>query len=365
MKRRDLLQKTGLGTIGLALGCRGSEQKGAPISSQKKVKWRLVSSFPRSLDTLFGSAEVLANRIREITGGNFDIRVFPAGELVGGLEVLDAVQQNSVQMGHTASYYYIGKNPALAFDCCVPFGMTARQQTAWLHQGGGLELTRKLFADFNIINFPAGNTGVQMGGWFNKEIHSLADMQGLKMRIPGIGGKVMANMGVAVQTLAGGEIYTALERGAIDATEWVGPYDDEKLGFHKVAKYYYYPGWWEPGPSLSFYVNQKAWASLSSEYKAIFIAAAKEAEMTMMAKYDTENPKALQRLLQTGIETRPFAKDILDKAHETALALYEQTASSDPEYRKLYQEWKKARTASFGWFGLAENMYGQFAFSKG
>ena len=366
MKRREWLQKAGLGAAGLAVAaCGEAEKSTAAVQTQKKVRWRLVSSFPRSLDTLFGSAEVLAEKVKEMSGGNFQITVYPAGELAGALEVLDSVQQGSAHVGHTASYYYIGKNPALAFECCVPFGMTSRQQTAWLHRGGGLELTRKLFADFNIINFPAGNTGVQMGGWFKKEIDSLADMQGLKMRIPGIGGKVMSNMGVAVQTLAGGEIYMALERGAIDATEWVGPYDDEKLGFHKIARFYYYPGWWEPGPSLSFYVNEKEWAKLSSEYKAIFTAAAKEAELTMQAQYDTENPKALQRLLDGGIQTRPFSEDILNKAHETALQLYEETAASDPEYRKVYDEWKKAKSASFRWFGAAESLYAQFAFPKG
>jgi len=362
MKRRNLLQ---IGAASLLVGCKNSDSTGPAVHTQKKVRWRMASSFPRSLDTLYGGAEVLAEKVKEMTDGNFDIRVFPGGELVGPLEVMDSVQQGAIQAGQTASYYYIGKNPALAFDCCVPFGMTARQQAAWLHEGGGLEATRKLFSDFNIINFPGGNTGAQMGGWFKKEIGSVADMQGLKMRIPGIGGKVMAALGVAVQTIAGGEIYTALERGAIDATEWVGPYDDEKLGFHKVANFYYYPGWWEPGPSLSFYVNKDEWEKLPAMYKAIFKAAAKEAEITMQARYDALNPVALERLLAGGVQTRPFSEDIMLRAHQAALQFLEDTAAADGEYKKLYQEWKKARSASFTWFGTAEAAYAQFTFPKG
>ena len=362
MNRRNLIQA---GAASLLLGCKSKENGAPAVHTKKKIRWRLASSFPRSLDTLYGSAEILADRVREMTDGNFDIRVYPGGELTGALAVLDSVQQGAIPVGQSASYYYIGKNPALAFECCVPFGMTSRQQAAWLHEGGGLELTRKLFADFNILNFPAGNTGSQMGGWFKKEIGSLTDMKGLKMRIPGFGGKVMTEMGVAVQTLAGGEIYTALERGAIDATEWVGPYDDEKLGFHKVAKFYYYPGWWEPGPSLSFYVNAEAWATLPADYQAIFQAAAKEAEITMQARYDSQNPQALARLLESGVQTRPFSDDIMNKAHQVSLQLLEDNAAADDGYNTIYSAWKKARAASFKWFGTAEAAYAQFTFPKG
>ena len=367
MKRRDAIAKTLIGGSALLVGCGSKEESssGAPaVHTKKKIRWRLASSFPSSLDTLYGSAVVLADKVREMTGGNFDIRVYPGGELVPALEVLDSVQKGSIQAGQSASYYYIGKNPALAFDCCVPFGLTARQQAGWLHHGGGLELTRKTFADFNIINFPAGNTGAQMGGWFKREVNGLADMQGLKMRIPGLGGRVMAELGAAVQTLPGGEIYTALERGAIDATEWVGPYDDEKLGFHKVAKYYYYPGWWEPGPSLSFYVNQKEWAKLPAEYQSIFIAAAKEAEVGMLAKYDAQNPIALNRILEQGIQMRPFAQDIMTKAFDAAQQILSDNAQKDPEYAKIYTSWQDSRKQLFQWFGKAEAAYAQFAFSQ-
>lgn len=363
MRRRDFLGTLGLGGAGLA--CRPVEEAGPSVHTQKKVRWRLASSFPRSLDTLYGSAEVLANKVREMSGGTFDIRPYPGGELTNALEVLDSVQLGAVEVGQTASYYYIGKNPALAFDCCVPFGMTARQQTAWLHEGGGLELTRACFADFNILNFPGGNTGAQMGGWFKREVNDLSELKGLKMRIPGMGGKVMDALDVNVQTLSGAEIYTALERGAIDATEWVGPYDDEKLGFYKVARFYYYPGWWEPGPSLSFYVNQEKWATLSAEHQAIFTAAAKEAETTMMARYDTQNPAALERLIAANVQLRPFSQDIMERAHEAAVQLLEDTANGDPAYRKIFEPWKSAKAGAFRWFGAAEAAYAAYAFSKG
>ena len=366
MKRREFLRGAGVGAAGALVGCGGPQGEGGPaVQTQRKVQWRLASSFPSSLDTLYGGAEVLAERVEAMSGGSFKIHAYQAGELVPGLEVLDAVQQGTVQVGQTASYYYTGKNPALAFDCTVPFGMTARQQAGWLHEGGGLELMRELFADFNILNFPCGNTGVQMGGWFKRDINGLSDLKGLKMRIPGLGGDVMSRLGVAVQVLAGGEIYPALERGAIDATEWVGPYDDEKLGFYKVAKYYMYPGWGEPGPSLSFYVNQGAWAKLSSEHQAIFQAASREAELVMMARYDARNPPALERLLAKGITMKPFADDIMAAAKAAREEIFADYAAKDPGYRAIYEPWKKARSASYRWFGTAERAYAQFAFKGG
>jgi len=326
------------------------------------VVWRLTSSFPRRLDTIFGGAEVLAERVAAMSGGDFQIQVYPAGEIVPGLQVLDAVQQRTVEMGQTASYYYVGKNPVLAYDCCVPFGLTARQQTAWLLEGGGLDLLRPAFADFNIINFPAGNTGVQMGGWFKKELNSAGDLKGLKMRIPGLGGSVMNRLGVTVQVLAGGDIFPALERGAIDATEWVGPYDDEKFGFYKVAKYYYYPGWWEPGPNLSYYVNTEAWASLPVEFQEIFKAAAAQSAVAMQVRYDARNPAALGRLLEAGVQMRPFSDDIMQLAERESLALLEEQAAADAGYRKVYEPWKKARREAFDWWGSAERAYASFAF---
>jgi len=381
MKRRDFLKKAAVGAAAVAgagaAGCGNTGEvqfaatgaEGAPagagsaaVISRKKVQWRLTSSFPRSLDTIFGGAEVLAERVAAMSGGDFQIRVYPAGEIVPGLQVLDAVQQKTVEIGQSASYYYTGKNPVLAYDCCVPFGLTARQQTAWLEEGGGLELLRPAFAEFNVINFPAGNTGVQMGGWFKKELSSAEDLKGLKMRIPGLGGEVMSRMGVTVQVLAGGDIFPALERGAIDATEWVGPYDDEKFGFYKVAKYYYYPGWWEPGPNLSYYVNTDAWASLSTEFKEIFRAAAQQSAVAMQVRYDARNPAALARLLGQGVQLRKFSDDIMEIAQAESIALLEEQAAADAGYRKVYEPWKKQRAEAFRWWAAAEQAYSSFAF---
>ncbi|MGQ9735384.1 MAG: TRAP transporter substrate-binding protein [Thermaceae bacterium] len=356
MKRRELLKKAGVGVAASAAF--------GPVFAQAQptVRWRLASSYPKSLDTIFGAAEVLADRVRELTGGRFQIRPYQAGEIVPGLQVMDAVQQGTVEAGHTASYYYVGKAQVLAFDTSVPFGLTARQQNAWMYHGDGIELFRSIFADFGIIQFPGGNTGAQMGGWFRKEIKSLADLKGLKMRIPGLGGVVMSRLGVVPQTLAGGDIYPALERGTIDATEWVGPYDDEKLGFYKVAKFYYYPGWHEPGPQLSFYVNLKEWQKLPKEYQQAFEAAAAEANLGMLAKYDQVNPPALQRLLRAGVRLRKWPNEIMQAAQKTAFALYEEEASKDATYRKVYAAWKKFREEEYRWFSVAELGYAQFAF---
>ena len=370
MKRRDFAKTAALGALGAGTltGCgSGSEQQanGAPnVQTQPNVRWRLASSFTRSLDTIFGAADVMAERLSALTGGRFQIRTYPAGELVPAFEVLTSVQQGTVQMGHSASYYFIGKNPALAFDATVPFGLTARQYNAWVYYGGGLELLRELFADFNIINLPGGNTGMQMGGWFLDPVGSLEDMRGLKMRIPGLGGQVMNEMGVNVQVLPGGEIYPSLERGAIDATEWVGPYDDEKLGFHEIAQYYYYPGWWEPGPALTFYVNRDAWDELPSSYQEALRSAAAEANMRMLASYDQKNPAALERLIDGGTQMRRFPDDVMQRAQDITRQLLEDEASSSPQYRTIYDAYRQVREDAYRWFGTAETSYADFAFPQ-
>jgi TRAP-type mannitol/chloroaromatic compound transport system substrate-binding protein len=367
-RRRFLRDSLAAGAGLAAAAC--SPQRSAPgsesgaVHTRPAVKWRLASSFPRGLDTIFGSAEVLAERLDAMTEGRFKLRVYPAPELVPAMEVMDAVQQGTVHVGHSASYYFIGKNPALAFDACVPFGLTSRQQTAWLTEGGGLELVRGLFADFGILSFPAGNTGTQMGGWFKRPIDRVEDLEGLKMRIPGLGGEVMSRLGATVQLLPGGDIYPALERGAIDATEWVGPYDDLKLGFHKVAKYYYYPGWWEPGPSLTYQVNRAAWDGLPRSYQEMFAVAAAESATVMQARYDQRNPAAFQELLAHGVEVRPFSEDLLEAARRTSREMLEQQAAADPEYRRIYEVWKKARRDAYRWFGTAELAYASFAFDE-
>ena len=253
MKRRDVL------TAGLALAAGSTLAAPAIAQTQPSIRWRLTSSFPKSLETIYGGGEFFADRVSKLTDGKFNIRVFAAGDLVPAFQALDAVQQGTVELCHTATYYYVGKDLTFGFGTALPFGLTTRQQNAWMYHGGGIDTLNAFFKDYGVIAFPAGNTGAQMGGWFSNPVNTLADFKGLKMRIPGLGGQVMARIGAVPQALPGGDIYPALERGAIDATEWVGPYDDEKLGFYKIAKNYYYPGWWEPCSMYHVMVNQAKW----------------------------------------------------------------------------------------------------------
>ena len=363
MKRRKLLVRAAIGaTAASAIGACAQQSRTKPAVAQDlpNVRWKMATSWPKSLDTIFGGAQTVCDRVEAITGGRFRITPYAAGEIVPGLKVLDAVEQGSMECGHTASYYYIGKSAALVFGTAVPFGLTAQQQNSWFYHGGGLEAIQKVYADFGIINFPAGNTGVQMGGWFKRKIESLKDLQGLKMRIPGIGGKVMARLGVNVQVLPGGEIFLALERGAIDAAEWVGPYDDEKLGLQKAAEYYYYPGWWEPGATLEVQVNLKAWEKLPALYREAFATAAKEANLNMLSQYDALNRLALKRLIAGGTKLVPYPPEILRAAQKEAVALYEETSSKDATFREIYEQWRRFREEVFAWNQINELSYAEF-----
>jgi TRAP-type mannitol/chloroaromatic compound transport system substrate-binding protein len=369
MNRRQLLGKLALGGAAAAVTACGApsgdrQQRGPAVRGDRRVRWRLVSSYPRGLDTIFGGAETLAERVSALTEGAFEIRVYPAGEIVPGLQVMDAVQQGTAQLGQTASYYFTGKNPAVVFDTCVPFGLDHRQQQAWLDEGGGREAIDRVFADFGIVTLPGGGTGAQMGGWFRRPVGSLADLRGLKMRIPGMGGEVMSRLGVTVQVLAGGDIYPALESGAIDATEWVGPYDDEKLGFHKIARNYYYPGWWEPGPSLAVYVNRAAWDGLPASYREVLRVAAREASVRMQSRYDARNPAAMRRLLSAGVELRPFSREVMTAARRTADELLAENAARDASFRGIFESWNAFRKDAFSWFGTSELAYAEFAFPR-
>jgi len=355
MKRRDFLKKAGIGAVAASIVFGPVYAQTAP-----RIRWRMATSWPRSLDTLFGAAETVAKRVSELTEGRFEIQVFPAGELAPGLQVLDVVQAGNVEMGHTANYYYVGKSPSLAFDTGVPFGLNPRQQNAWLYFGGGLQAMQRVIADFNAITFPAGNTGVQMGGWFRKEIKGPEDLKGLRFRIPGLGGQVMTRLGATVQTLPGGEIFLALDRGAIDGAEWVGPYDDEKLGLNKAARFYYYPGWWEPGSTVSAIVNLERWRSLPKAYQEAIISAASEANDKTMAEYDAKNAPALARLQRAGTQLRPYPSSVLQAANKEATALYEEIAAKDATYRGIYEAWKKFRDESRRWFALNEFRYDDF-----
>ncbi|WP_353931148.1 TRAP transporter substrate-binding protein [Okeanomitos corallinicola TIOX110] len=365
MKRRQIINTGAIATATAALtaACAKKSTSSSAQGSLPRVRWRMTTSWTKTLGTYIG-AETIAKRVKEMTDGRFTITPFAAGEIVPGLQVLDAVQSGTVECGHTASYYYIGKNPALAFATTVPFGLNAQQQNAWLYHGGGLEAIQKIYSDFQIINFPAGNTGTQMGGWFKKEIKSVADLQGLKMRIPGLGGEVMSRLGVNVQVLPGGEIYLALDRGAIDAAEWVGPYDDEKLGLNKAAQFYYYPGWWEPGPTLDVLVNLNAWNKLPKEYQEIFKTATFEANMNMLNEYDALNGEALTRLLAGGTKLTPYSQEIMQAAQKNAFEIYEENASKDATFKQLYEQWKKFREQIYNWNRINELSYGNFVMGE-
>src|SRR3978361_2307639 len=291
MKRRDFLKVSAAGAAATAVASTAIAQ------SSPEIKWRLTSSFPKSLDTIYGGAEQLAKYVAEMTDNKFQIQVFAAGEVVPGLQALDATANNTVEMCHTVSYYYVGKDPTFAIYASVPFGLNARQQNSWWYQGGGMELGNEFYKKSSVIGWPCGNTGTQMGGWFRKEIKTVADLSGLKFRIGGIAGEGLAKLGVIPQQIGGGDIYPALEKGTIDAAEWVGPYDDEKLGFNKVAPHYYYPGWWEGGPMLLAIVNLDRWNALPKAYQSIIEQAGHTANNWMMAKYDQLNPPSMKKLL--------------------------------------------------------------------
>src|SRR5262244_3331118 len=316
MKRRDFLKVSAAGAAATAISAPAIAQ------SSPEIKWRMTSSFPKSLDTIYGGAVEFAKQVAEMTDNKFQIQVFAAGEVIPGLQALDATSNGTVEMSHTVSYYYVGKDPTFAIYASVPFGLNARQQNSWWYQGGGQELGNEFFKKFGVIGFPCGNTGTQMGGWFRKEIKTVADLSGLKFRIGGIAGQVLQKVGVVPQQLAGGDIYPALEKGTIDAAEWVGPYDDEKLGFAKVAKYYYYPGWWEGGPMLLAQINLDKWNALPKYYQSLLEQAGHLANNWMMAKYDSVNPMALRKLLASGTKLHAFSPAIMDASFKAAMELH-------------------------------------------
>jgi TRAP-type mannitol/chloroaromatic compound transport system substrate-binding protein len=362
MKRRSFVKGAGFGIA--AAGASVAIAAPAIAQSMPKLNWRLAASWPKSLDTLFGAAQYVADRVSAMTDGNFQIRAFAGGEIVPALQVLDAVQNNTVEMGHTASYYYVGKDPTFTFDTTVPFGLNTRQQNAWMLHGGGMPLMREFFAGYNIYNIPAGNTGAQMGGWYRKEIKTVEDLKGLKFRIGGWAGAVLTKLGVVPQMIAGGDIYPSLEKGTIDAAEWVGPYDDEKLGFYKVAKYYYYPGWWEGNAQVSLYINMDQWNKLPKNYQAIVTEAALAADITTTAKYDADNPAALRRLVANGTQLRPFSKEILQACYKAAYQLYDEEKARNPKFAKIYAPWLAFRNEEKIWFRVEEQQYDNFIYSE-
>jgi len=354
MERRSFVRGAGLAGV-IAAGTAP-----AIVQAQANIRWRLTSAFPKSLDTIFGAADTFAKKVKDMSGGKFEISVHAAGELVPTPGLVDAVQNGTVEMGHTAPYYYFGKNDAFALGCAVPFGLNSRQMTAWQYDGNGLKLMREFYSNYGFISFPMGNTGAQMGGWYRKEIKTVADMKGLKFRVGGFAGKVTSRLGTVSQNIPGGEIYQALEKGTIDAAEWVGPYDDQKLGFNKVAPVYHYPGWWEGGPQLDLFVNQKAYDGLSAEYKAIIESAAAYAHTEMQARYDYRNPTALKQLVAGKTKLVPFPKPVLDAAFKEAMALYSEISATNPAFKKIYTDYANFRREANLWFRFTEARFDSY-----
>jgi TRAP-type mannitol/chloroaromatic compound transport system substrate-binding protein len=348
MKRRQFLGVAGAGLAASAIAAPAIAQ------SSPQLKWRLTSSFPKSIDTIDGACEVFAKVVAEATDNNFQISTFPAGEIVPGLAAADAVSNGTVEMCQTASYYYVGKDPTFSLFTAQPFGLNARMQNAWMQFGGAGELANAFYKKYNFLAFPAGNTGCQMGGWFRKEIKTPADIKGLKFRTAGFNGQIFSKMGAVPQKIAGGDIYPALEKGTIDAVEWVGPYDDEKLGFVKVAKYYYYPGWWEGGAMLHHFINLDKWNALPKNYQAIVQAASAEANTWMNAKYDAVNPGALRRLVASGAQLRPFPQPVMEASYKAALDTYNEVSAKNADFKKVYESMVAFRNEEYLWWQVAE-----------
>jgi len=356
INRRKVLVAGVAASAAVAEAVRPSATLAAPavVDALPVIKWRMTSSFPKSLDTIFGAGEVFAKTVAEITDNRFQIQVFAPGEIVPGLQALDAVSNATVECCHTASYYYWGKDPTFAFGTAVPFGLNCRMQNAWMYDGGGIDLLNDFYKRYGVLGLPAGNTGAQMGGWYRKEIKSVDDFRGLKMRIGGFGGAVLARLGAQPVQLPGAEVYGALEKGALDAAEWVGPYDDEKLRFQDVAKYYYYPGWWEGQAMLHFFINLEQWSQLPKPYQAAIKAAACHANTVMTARYDMLNAGALRRLVKSGAELRTFPVEALEACFAATIAVFDETSAKNADFKRVYQRMKEIRADNYMWFQVAE-----------
>ncbi|MCV2878248.1 TRAP transporter substrate-binding protein [Sedimentimonas flavescens] len=357
MDRRSFIRK---GALGGAAAAAASVATPALAEDLPEITWRLTSSFPKSLDTIYGAAETMASYVSAMTGGKFKIQVFAAGEIVPGLQAADAVANGTVEACHTASYYYWGKDATYALGTAVPFGLNARQQNGWYYYGGGNDLLNEFYNTQGLHGLPCGNTGAQMGGWFRKEINTVEDLKGVKMRIGGFGGKVMEKLGVVPQQIAGGDIYPSLEKGTIDATEWVGPYDDEKLGFYKVAPYYYYPGWWEGGATLHAFFNKDKFAALPEAYQVALAAACQAANSDMLAAYDYKNPGALKTLMANGAQLRPFSPEVLQACYNASQEVYAEITASNAAFKKIYESQLAYKRDAYVWAQLSEYNFDTF-----
>ncbi|AZR95444.1 ABC transporter substrate-binding protein [Bordetella trematum] len=355
MQRRSFLKQAGLGAIA------GGATVAAPVVAQEMpaLEWRMASSFPRHLETLFGTGERFCRYVSEASNGRFLIRPFSAGEIAPALQVFDAVSSHVVDCGHTVSYYYHDKDPAFCFDAAVPFGLTAAQMNAWMFDADGLSLTRAMFKPFGIVNLPMGNTGVQLGGWYRKEIKTVADFKGLRMGAAGLAGQVLARLGAVPQALAGDELLSALGSGALEAAESAGPTDDEAQGMHQMARYCYFPGWWTGGTQVSLYLNEGAWHGLPRAYQAIIEAASRSAHVAMTARYESRNPAALRRLVAEGAELRAFPRAVVDAAFAAAAQVYQGLSEQSPQFKALHESYMGFRDAALPWWRVGEGAYGQ------
>ena len=353
MERRQFL------TVGAAAAA-GMATLAAPAVAQGKIEWNLATAFPKNAPGVGTNVTNFAEKVGAMSDGRLTMTVYGGGELVPPFAVEDAIQQGNIPVGHGPTYYAAGKNAALHWFTAVPFGMTSNEHFAWLKYGGGQEIWDDIYAQRGLRPFYSGNSNTQSGGWFKNRINSVEDLKGLNMRIAGLGGEIMRKLGTNAVLMPPPEIFTAFQSGAIDAAEWVGPYDDEKLGFYKVAKFYYYPGWWEPGPVLSFYVNKEQWDKLPKPYQAAFEAAAAEANVGMLAAYDTKNPQAIQRLVQNGTQLRRYPDDVMKAAYETAQKIYAEESAKNPDFKKLYDSMRAFQRASDIWAGLPEGTLANF-----
>ncbi|CAB5713174.1 Extracytoplasmic solute receptor protein yiaO [Delftia tsuruhatensis] len=366
MQRRSLIHHSAL--AGLA-GLAGAASAPAvlaqtPARASASVKWRMSTSWPKSLDTMYGSAEHLCKRVAELTEGKFQIQCFAGGEIVPPAQNMEAVSSGTIECNHVLASAFIGKNTAVAFDTGLPFGLNARQHNAWMQFGGGMELLREMYRKQGIVNLVCGNVGVQMGGWYRKPIKRVEDLRGLKMRIGGIGGMVMSKLGAVPQQIPAADIYPSLEKGTIDAAEWIGPYDDAKLGLQKVAQYYYAPGWWEGSASITAMVNAKAWDALPPAYKAAFECAANEQTVKMLADYDFRNPEALKRLVGQGARLSYFPRPVMDAAFKASGELFDELAAANPDFKALLPGWLKFRRDQASWFRVAEAELDNYTFAR-
>lgn len=348
MKRREFLSAT---IVGAGTGILAAP---SVARSQDVIRWRMSTSWPKTLDVMYGSAERLCERVKEMSQGRFEIRAFPSGEIVPASQNMDAVSDGSVECCHTLTSFHLGKDPALAFDAGMAFGLSSRQQLAWISQEGGA-LLRDLFDGYDMVNFHVGSTGVQMGGWFRKEIKSADDIKGLTMRIGGIGGMVFSKLGAVPQQIAASDIYPSLEKGAIDAAEWIGPHDDYRLGLHRVAPYYYSPGWWEGSAAITLLAGKQAWADLPDDLKAIFTAACNEQSGAMQAQYDALNPIALKKLIAEGAKLSYFPRDLMDAAYAASQELWVELSDQSPKFAEIYPKWKAFQKEEVAWFRVAES----------